>query len=185
MGKTFHFRDDVFDAMSEVRQHEQFLCSLEEYIEADLPAKERFLTVNCAHMRTLIAVMMNFLKAQMHETLDEAAQTDVVLGPYRRHLTQAKKMLRNLHSVVVHRTNDVDLELAALNSAIAQAHEHISSFDPTLFHFGQEHLVEGMQRIVDGWNKVSREVRAIKRVRLGLSPAVSPVSGRPNSTDSS
>ncbi|RHY06939.1 hypothetical protein DYB30_004004 [Aphanomyces astaci] len=178
MGTTFHFRDDVFDAMSEVRQHEQLLCSLEEYIEADLPAKERFLTVNCAHMRTLIVVMMNYLKAQMQSTFDVAAQTDHVLGPYRRNLARAKKTLRNLHHFLVNPSNelDVDAKLAALDAAMAHAHEHDFTFDPTVFNFGREALVDGMQQIVDEWTNVARQVRTFKRIHQGLSPATSPLS---------
>ncbi|CAK4618692.1 hypothetical protein LEN26_000472 [Aphanomyces euteiches] len=185
MEKEYPFRDDVYDAMSLICQHEQLLCDLEEYLEADLPAKEHFLVHNCALMRTRIRVMSNFLKARLESAFDETAQTDHVMGPYRRNLAHAKKSLRFLHQRMFSLTpNELENKMEALDEMIAHAEEHDFNFDPTAFNFGRDALDREKTRLVDEWKLLMRDLRSIKRALKGLSPVptsllVSPPSPSP------
>ncbi|KAF0689613.1 Aste57867_18944 [Aphanomyces stellatus] len=178
MEMEFHFRDDIYDAMNDIRQHEQLLCDLEEYVEADLPAKEHFLVNDCVQLRTRIRVMMRFMQAKLKSTFDDAAQTDFVMGPYRRNLAHAKKAVRCLQHMLAAKSlseNEVECKLSAIDDAIARAEEHDFEFDPTAFNYGRDSLVDAKARLIDEWRQLMRDVRSIKRALKGLSPAPSPL----------
>ncbi|KDO33369.1 hypothetical protein SPRG_02176 [Saprolegnia parasitica CBS 223.65] len=157
---AYPFKDDVYDAMSSLRQHDQMLCELEEYISADLPAKEEFLYGNCATMRATIRETMQYLQVQLQTTFDAKAQADYLMRPLRRKVHHARKLL----TVFLHNdATDVDAQLHTIEALLLEAEETDLQFDCHAFHYGRDLLIEEKDRIIAEWKLVRRDIRQVRR----------------------
>ncbi|EQC31330.1 hypothetical protein SDRG_10932 [Saprolegnia diclina VS20] len=162
---TYPFKDDVFDAMSSLRQHDQMLCELEEYISADLPAKEEFLYGNCANMRATIRETMQYLQVQLQTTFDAKGQADYLMRPLRRKVHHARKLLTVLRKkVFLHNdSTDVGVQLHTIEALLLDAEETDLQFDCHAFHYGRDLLIEEKDRIIAEWKLVRRDIRQVRR----------------------
>ncbi|OQR92781.1 hypothetical protein ACHHYP_03214 [Achlya hypogyna] len=159
------FRDDVYDAMSSLRQHEQMLCDLEEYISADLPAKQEFLNGNCAAMRTTIRDSMQRLQIHLQQTFDAKSQADYLMRPLRRRAHHARKLVNALRKQVFLRndTTNMDSQVATIESMLTEAEEKDLQFDCNAFHHGRDLLIEEKDKLVAEWKAIRRDLRQLRR----------------------
>ncbi|OQS06309.1 hypothetical protein THRCLA_01640 [Thraustotheca clavata] len=171
----YHFKDDVYDAMSSLRQHEQMLCELEEYISLDLPAKEEFLNVNCTNMRNDIRNAMQQLQSKLNNTFDASTQAKYVLRPLRRKVKHARK-LTNALRYQVYMLNDwshVSKQIEVIKAMITDAETHGLQLDCEAFNYGRDLLMEGREWLNNEWKEIRRDLRQLRRATGSSSPSSS------------